>query len=249
MIMEESQCNELPSLINCFDLIKSLYENSLSENDNSQGGEILQTPICNRIDDLNICLSDEKEIKDFVNNNTNLILASKSLELRFISEELCHKDEIETNYNHKKDNTQTSNDLCMHITCDGDPELDNCSLKKNSRESMPVQCHILPISLGSCKTNNIDLDIEMESEPIVNLSSINKEAFEVKNSMLELDYSSRHQSLSIIKLLKKNSTKKIPASKVSEGNSSDVDSISEKQSSDKHINCRRTIKRNEKKKD
>lgn len=246
LTMREAQCDDLPQLIKCFDLINSLYENSLSENESESRPNdlILQTPICRRMEDLDLYLTDEKEIKEFMNNNTNFNLESKSLEFRFMSEELNQKEEIEASYKSIEDITQTSNDLCMHITCDGDPDHDDCSQKKYSRVSLPVQPRTFLKSLGSCKTTNLEGEAEIDTEPTVNLSCTSKENIETRQSSSEQDYCSRHQSFSIIKLLKKNSTKKLVVPRrVSENNSFDEDSFSEKQASERQIHCRRAIKK------
>lgn len=233
LLMTEAQCDELPQLISCFDLINSLYENSISENekDISENKVILHTPICQRMEDLDICLTEETEIKELTNNNLNLDLVNKSPNFTFLSEELVQKVE---NFKTLEDITQLSSDICMQITCDGELECEASYHKNHSLENL------CPTVLGSCYTAFLEVIPDLDIEP-------NDSNLEIKRSGSNQEYNSRHQGLLIIKSLKRNSTKKLAIPRLFEGNFSEDDSFSEKQSSEEQVGCRRMNIRKSKK--
>lgn len=201
--MLESKTDELSQLIECFDIVNNLFEQSQSEAEIEKIPDIhLQTPIHSRIENLNIGVTDEKDIlKDFINCTNN----STTLESHNLSEVFNLKEEFLSS---KPCHVNNTYEVCI----ENYDELELTSEKGHNRNisgisKLGVSCiHSKTRSQASDKSiMTCEVDIDVTSE---NYNS-NQSEVVLKRSKTEKDYCSKHQSSSILKVMKRNSITKM----------------------------------------
>lgn len=208
MIMSESKANQLSQLIQCFDIVNSMFEQSQCEAEIDQIPELhLQTPIHSRIENLNIELTDEKDhFKDFIKNQSHC--QTTAVESQIHSEIFSIREDYHSDSIHEiKPSQLNSKEICIERYDDYlNFTFDNGVDRSISESILAMSCiHKQSSSQASDKSFRIcdeELDIEINNYSNNHIDTL------FKKSKLELNYCSKHQSSSILKVMKRNSKSK-----------------------------------------
>lgn len=211
-IMGESKTDELPNLISCFDMVTNLFEQSQSQTEAEYehiSDTLLQTPIHTKIESLNIGTSIEKDVIDLINYasfSTNV--ESQNLSEIFIKEEY-NSSEFLIGQNEMKPCIVDSYETGEKNEDDLELEPMKYNKQRNLSETSKFGLSLThrksrsQLSSKSAKTYKDALD-----EESYNFHSSYAIA-QLKASKTELNYCSKHQSSSILKVMKRNSITKL----------------------------------------
>lgn len=208
MIMSESNANELSQLIQCFDIVNSLFEQSQCEANADQVSEFLNaTPIYSRIVNLNIGGTDDKDLLKDLNNCTS---GSTTIESRNLSDMFHLREDYHSEYilSNKKPTQVHASEICIE---NYEEDLELTLDKGHNRNISGIDCfHTQSISHASDFSCNEELDVESD-----NYSNNLSNTLLKRSKTVNDDYCSKHQSSSILKVMKRNSITK-PESVVAE---------------------------------
>lgn len=182
---------EFSFLINCFDLLNSLYETS------SNDCGLLQSPICQSLEDLDISLIDEIEDEEFVTAKINKCLSEMdNMICRNNPEDLTRKRDINKNYK----NIKGCDNLSKQITCGSCPDnYDYNTLKKYPLINLQLQDQFFSLFQDNYNTS---LEVECANNPDKKLLSCHCSIL-IKSLATGKEFYSNHRRTSAKRLIPK----------------------------------------------